>query len=615
MSFQDTDTGAGYGINGNSTTGDGVLGLSDSGPGVSGQSKKAQGVLGNSETSSGVEGKSFKSVGVAGESTQSDGVRGRALIKNRSGVLGTHVADGNGVAGMSQGGNGVFGQSNYHLDKKGSGVFGLANPSGYGVYGYSPDGPVGTIGSSDNGIGVLGQSGKDEQVGVLGVNTADGTGVQGQCDSGTGVAGFSETGHGVAGSSSMGTGVTGASDNSVGVAGRSASFFGSGVSGENTAGGIAVRGAAVQTSGIGIRGDGGGVGVSGEGSIAGVMGDSKIFGVSGSGDWNGVAGEGGVSGVLGTLKGPSILGGVSGFGKFSQTGVYGYSDDAAGVRGVAVNGTGVEGHSYYPTNNGPNGFAGSFYGAVNVSGPLYKSGGGFKIDHPLVPLKKYLNHSFVESSEMKNVYDGMVVLDRKGEAIIKVPDWFEALNRDFRYLLTAIGSAAPELHVAAEIQQGHFRIAGGRRGTKVSWQITGIRKDPWALANPLRVEETKIRGERGKYRHPEVHGKSDELSLRWLHHPHLLRNLQKRRKGKASLTETHLDAIHELLDEMKARESEVRRRGKADKKQSPPPQKPHSIPKPAKLSVQIANFGRSGLAAPRPQEESGVNTTSSRRTS
>jgi hypothetical protein len=46
--------------------------------------------------------------------------------------------------------------------------------------------------------------------------------------------------------------------------------------------------------------------------------------------------------------------------------------------------------------------------------------------------------SFVESPDMKNVYDGLVVLDDKGEAKIELPDWFGALNKDFRYQLTAI---------------------------------------------------------------------------------------------------------------------------------------------------------------------------------
>ena len=52
-----------------------------------------------------------------------------------------------------------------------------------------------------------------------------------------------------------------------------------------------------------------------------------------------------------------------------------------------------------------------FYGDVSITGSLSKGGGGFKIDHPLEPDKKFLSHSFVESPDMKNVYDGNVELD------------------------------------------------------------------------------------------------------------------------------------------------------------------------------------------------------------
>ena len=72
----------------------------------------------------------------------------------------------------------------------------------------------------------------------------------------------------------------------------------------------------------------------------------------------------------------------------------------------------------------------------------------FKIDHPLDPANKSLQLSFVESLDVMNVSDGNVTLDVSGRAMLELPDWFEALNRDFRYQLTPIGGATPKLHVA-----------------------------------------------------------------------------------------------------------------------------------------------------------------------
>jgi len=114
---------------------------------------------------------------------------------------------------------------------------------------------------------------------------------------------------------------------------------------------------------------------------------------------------------------------------------------------------------------------------TTINGPLEKPGGSFKIDHPLDPANKYLYHSFVESPDTKNIYDGVLVLDPNGEAEIDLPDWFGALNKDFRYQLTAIGALGPNLYIAEEISdtstdyksssnnsnnnKSRFKIAGG----------------------------------------------------------------------------------------------------------------------------------------------------------
>lgn len=135
-----------------------------------------------------------------------------------------------------------------------------------------------------------------------------------------------------------------------------------------------------------------------------------------------------------------------------------------------------------------------------------KASGQFKIDHPLDPLHKYLQHSFVESPDMKNVYDGLVTLDKHGEAWISLPDWFQVLNSDFRYQLTAVGTPSPHLYVASEMASNKFKIAGGKPGSKVSWQVTGIRQDAWAKAHRVQVELDKPPDQQGKYLYPEVYG-------------------------------------------------------------------------------------------------------------
>lgn len=158
-------------------------------------------------------------------------------------------------------------------------------------------------------------------------------------------------------------------------------------------------------------------------------------------------------------------------------------------------------------------YAGYFGGNVVVNGNLVKASGSFKIDHPLDPANKYLSHSFVESPDMMNIYNGNVVLDGSGAATITMPDWFEALNKDFRYQLTAIGKPSPNLYIAQEISGNKFRIAGGSPGAKVSWTVTGIRHDAYANAHRIPVEEVKEGAERGKYMTPEVFGKTAQQGI------------------------------------------------------------------------------------------------------
>ena len=230
----------------------------------------------------------------------------------------------------------------------------------------------------------------------------------------------------------------------------------------------------------------------------------------------------------------SINAGVEGRAT-DEDGVLGRSDSGAGVRGASnyrgVQGDvyGAGGSNYYglwgDASAGSGGFctsvyggapgslgtryAGYFVGNVSVIGTLSKGGGSFKIDHPLDPYNKFLSHSFVESPDMMNIYNGNAVFNAAGQARVTMPDYFEALNREFRYQLTAVGAAMPNLHVASKMNSGSFVIAGGAPGAEVSWQVTGVRQDSFANENRIPVEEFKQGREIGKLMHPTAFGRAE----------------------------------------------------------------------------------------------------------
>ncbi len=201
-----------------------------------------------------------------------------------------------------------------------------------------------------------------------------------------------------------------------------------------------------------------------------------------------------------------------------------YASDAvhavsAGTAVYGGGGTGVHGNgSSFGVYGESAAYAGWLDGQVQVVGNLFvsgtvsKGGGNFKIDHPLDPAKKYLNHSFVESPDMKNVYDGVVVLDGSGGASVELPEWFQTLNRDFRYQLTCIGGFAP-VYISEKVSGNRFAIAGGQPGMEVCWQVTGIRQDPFAEAYRIPVEEDKPPDEAGYYLHPELYGQPESMSV------------------------------------------------------------------------------------------------------
>jgi hypothetical protein len=192
------------------------------------------------------------------------------------------------------------------------------------------------------------------------------------------------------------------------------------------------------------------------------------------------------------------------------TGVIGYSGGKGGI-GVVASG-------YIGIHAAGSADAGYFDGNVYVNGTLSKTAGSFKIDHPLDPENKYLYHSFVESPDMMNIYNGNVVTDGSGYAVVEMPAWFEALNSDFRYQLTPVGQFA-QVMVASEIENGRFAICTDKSNVKVSWQVTGIRKDAYAEAHRIPVEEEKKPDEKGHYLYPELFGHAGEPGIAQIGHP------------------------------------------------------------------------------------------------
>ncbi|MDX3533965.1 hypothetical protein PV721_06200 [Streptomyces sp. MB09-01] len=222
---------------------------------------------------------------------------------------------------------------------------------------------------------------------------------------------------------------------------------------------------------------------------------------------NGRTGVFGFSWTHGVESGHSGIRGVSrGRGGIAVAGIaYGEPDAETEDwhwRRRAVGVLGMAGHE--------NALAGWFSGSVVVWGDLVVAGTkAFRIDHPLDPENRYLQHACVESPDQLNVYSGTVVTDHEASAVVELPEYFQALNKDFRYQLTVIGGFAQAV-ISKEVQDNRFVIATDRPEAKVSWQVTGVRQDPYVRANPFTVEEEKPEDERGTYLHPEPWGKPKE---------------------------------------------------------------------------------------------------------
>lgn len=456
------------------------------------------------------------------ESGVANGIRGESASSGGRGVAGFATAtsgENRGVMGVSAStiGTAVFGFAT-HLTGNNFGVVGRTDSEkGLGVLGIAGS-------SSGYSYGVWGQSSSTSGLGVIGAVTAatgDAHGVWGQS--------ASSEGSGVYGTATATTGLT------RGVAGRSRSSSGIGVYGEA----LAASGDAYGVQGFTTSA--GGIGVSGfaaatNGQTYGVLGENlseEGIGIAGiaehtSGNTLGVAGEAvstngiGVRGYVPATTGLTL-------GVFGQSdsregaGVYGLAradfGDAYGVvgRSHSTSGVGVYGDAWNTIGqtygvlgktNSPNG-----YGVYSVGRAAATGTKDFQIDHPLDPSNKYLNHFSAEGPQPYLIYRGNTTLDAGGHAWVELPDYFEAINRDFHYQLTPIGGSAPDLHVAQEVSNNRFRISGGQPGLKVSWTVTGVRNDPFVSNNPVPDVQEKPADQRGTYLHPEFYGQPVTKSI------------------------------------------------------------------------------------------------------
>jgi hypothetical protein len=233
---------------------------------------------------------------------------------------------------------------------------------------------------------------------------------------------------------------------------------------------------------------------------------------------NSNGGSGGTGGSL--IGGVAANTGNGGDGLFA-VGALGTGAGKRGGRGlVAIPGGGAAGAT--------SGLAGEFLGDVEISGNLSKGGGSFKIDHPLDPENKYLYHSFVESPDMMNIYNGNITTDENGEAHVQLPDWFDALNRDFRYQLTVVGTFAQAI-VGEKLKNNRFTIRTSAPNVEVSWQVTGIRKDAYAEKHRIPVEQMKPELERGFYLHPDAFNLPEERGVDWARSPESMNQLKETR--------------------------------------------------------------------------------------
>jgi len=427
-----------------------------------------------------------------------------------------------GVFGHSSGenGHGVFGWADSHYGNTYGGYFVNSSSEGKGVYGLA----TATTGST---YGVFGQN-KSTTIGSAAVyGLAEAT-----SGSTSGIYGVnhSSSGRGVFGWAVATTGTT------YGVYGLNASSSGRALYGWASASSgttYGVYGSSSSSQGRGVYG----VVYAESGLTYGVYGSSSSS--QGRGVYGVVSAESGFTyGVYGSSSssnGRGVYGVVNAESGFTY-GVYGLSTSGQGVYGVSLASTGptsgvtgvtnsMTGYGVFGQASASDGLNFGVYGvtlsfddgyAIFSAGRFAATGTkSFQIDHPLDPANKYLNHFCSEGPEPLNVYSGNIITDAKGFATVNLPEYFESINRDFRYQLTIIDDSDDFVlaKVTREVQNNRFIIRTSKPDVKVSWRVEGVRNDNWVKQHGALAEKEKPAEHRGKYLNPEFFGMPKDMGI------------------------------------------------------------------------------------------------------
>lgn len=255
--------------------------------------------------------------------------------------------------------------------------------------------------------------------------------------------------------------------------------------------------------------------------VAGIIGNTTgaAWGVAGQADANSNAEAAVYGSNLRTVGGHGVLG-VGFNGSVGQTGqstgfgVYGENFDNVAPLG---NGIGVGGKGFYGVL-GEDRYLGAQNGAYGVysNGNLGATGTKtFRIDHPQDPDNKFLRHFSIESNEVLNVYRGTATFDVDGNAIVQLPDYFSAINRNVSYQLTPIGAYMPLYIKEKASSNNQFVISGGTAGKEVSWSVYAERNDLYLQQNPQQrtVEIEKRAHEKGRYLIPSLYNADQDKAL------------------------------------------------------------------------------------------------------